>query len=132
MRSDYMNNPSLLEQRQSWLEELVRLLASSRRERFAFAYKSKPDDKEELRSVLQVWLTFWRDVLIFATGITDSITNLDYSVHIKELANEIGLSKAQFYVSAIESTMDRIDRNVNSRLALEVLLMDFPRIQSHG
>jgi DNA polymerase-3 subunit delta' len=123
--------PELLEQRQSCLEELVRLLGSSRRERFAFA-KASVDDKEELRSVLEVWLTFWRDVLIFSTGITGSITNLDHAVQIKDLANEIGLSKAQFYVSAIESTMDRIDRNVNSRLALEVLLMDFPRIHISG
>lgn len=123
--------PKLLEQRQSWLEELVQLLASSRRERFAFV-RGRVDDKDELRSELQVWLTFWRDVLICATGITDMITNLDYSAQLKSLANEIGLRKAQLYVSAIERTMERIDRNVNSRLALEVLLMDFPRIYISG
>jgi DNA polymerase-3 subunit delta' len=119
--------PELLEQRQSWLEELVQLLASSRRERFAFA-RVRVEDKEDLRSELQVWLTFWRDVLICATGITDSITNLDYSVQIKDLAGKTGLNKAKLYLSAIESTIERIDRNVNSRMALEVLLMDFPRV----
>jgi DNA polymerase-3 subunit delta' len=119
--------PKLLEERQAWLEELVQLLASSRGERFAFA-KQRVDDKESLRGELQVWLTFWRDALIYAAGITDPITNLDYLPHIKKLADEIGLHKAQFYVNSIESTMDRIDRNVNSRLALEVLLMDFPRL----
>jgi DNA polymerase-3 subunit delta' len=123
--------PRLLEQRQFWLEELIRLLASSRGERFAFA-KQCVDDKEALRGQLQVWLTFWRDALIYAAGITDPITNLDYLPHIKTLADEIGLHKAQFYVNSIESTMDRIDRNVNARLALEVLLMDFPRINLMG
>ena len=123
--------PRLLEQRQSWLEELVQLLASSRGERFAFA-KGCIDNKEELRSELQVWLTFWRDTLIHASGITGSITNPDYSAQIKRLANEIGLNKAQFYVNAIENTMDRIDRNVNTRLALEVFLMDLPRINISG
>jgi DNA polymerase-3 subunit delta' len=122
-------NPSLLEQRQAWLDELVRLLSSSRGERFAFAFiRSKPEDKEELRNVLQVWLTFWRDALIYAAGITDPVTNLDYSPPIKMLADQIGLAKALFYVNSIESTMDRIDHNVNARLALEVLLMDFPKI----
>ena len=119
--------PMLLEQRQAWLEELLRLLSSSRGERFAFA-KDSSDDKEELRSELQVWLTLWRDALIYAAGITTSITNMDYSPQIKKLADGIGMHKAQLYVNSLECTMDRIDRNVNSRLAIEVLLMDFPRI----
>jgi DNA polymerase-3 subunit delta' len=123
--------PRLLEQRQAWVEELVQLLASSRGERFAFA-KDSVDKKEELRSELQVWLTFWRDALIYAAGITNPITNLDFSPHSKKLADAIGLHKAQLYVSRIERTMDRIDRNVNSRLAVEVLLMDFPRINLRG
>ena len=123
--------PKLLEQRQSFVEELVQLLACSRGERFAFA-SGRVKDREELRSELQVWLTFWRDVLICATGIPDTITNQDYLTPLKSLANDIGLNKAQFYVRAVESTMDRIDRNVNSRLALEVLLMDFPRISISG
>ena len=121
--------PYLLEQRRSFIEELVQLLASSRRERFAFAY-THLNNKDDLRSELQVWLTFWRDVLIYASGVTGSITNLDYAGQLKLLADEIGMSAAQFYVNSIENTLDRIDRNVNSRLALEVLLMDFPRTQS--
>jgi DNA polymerase-3 subunit delta' len=123
--------PKLLEQRQSWLDELVQLLASSRGDRFAFA-KECVDKKEELRSELQVWLTFWRDTLIYATGITGSITNPDYSAQIKKLANEIGLHNAQLAINAVENTMDRIDRNVNSRLALEVFLMDLPKINISG
>lgn len=122
-------NPALLEQRQAWLDELVRLLSCSRRERFGFSYlHSKPEDKEELRNLLQVWLTFWRDALIYAAGISDPVTNLDFSPHLKKLADQIGLSGAQIYVKSIETTMDRLDHNVNSRLALDVLLMDFPKI----
>ncbi len=125
--------PRLFEQRQSWLEELVELLASSRGERFAYAFgKSKPEDKEELRNELQVWLTFWRDALIFAAGVTHPITNLSYSERIKKLAEHIGLHNAQFYVNCVERTLDRIDRNVNSRLSLEILLMDFPKINIAG
>lgn len=126
-----LEQPMLLEQRQAWLDELLRLIASSRGERFAFA-KDNVDNKEELRSKLQIWLTLWRDIFINAAGITDPITNLDYSPQIKKLADEIGLHRAHFYVNSVESTMDRIEHNVNSRLALEVLLMDFPRINYIG
>jgi DNA polymerase-3 subunit delta' len=123
--------PRLFEQRQSWLEELVRLLSSSRVERFAFA-KERVENTDELRNELQVWLTFWRDVLISAAGIPGTLTNLDYSTPIARLAGEIGLQRAQFFVKAIENTIERIDRNVNPRLALEVLLIDYPRINLMG
>jgi DNA polymerase-3 subunit delta' len=123
--------PSLLEQRQSWLDELIQLLATSRRERFAFV-RGAVDNKEELRSELQVWLTFWRDVLLCVNKTNRSITNLDYSTQIQKLAAVTDLRKAQFHVSTIERTIEFIDHNVNARLALEVLLMDFPTIDIFG
>jgi DNA polymerase-3 subunit delta' len=119
--------PNLLERRQSWLEELFQLLASSRRERFAFA-KGVVDDKEGLREELLVWLTFWRDVLIYNTGISESITNLDYAVQIQKLVEVIDLEKTQFYLNTVEQTIELIDHNVNARLALEVLLVDLPNL----
>jgi DNA polymerase-3 subunit delta' len=123
--------PRLLEQRQSWLDELIQLLATSRRERFAFV-RGAVDNKEELRSELQVWLTLWRDVLLCVNKTNRSITNLDYSTQIQKLVAVTDLRKAQFHVSAIERTIEFIDHNVNARLALEVLLMDFPTIDIFG
>jgi DNA polymerase-3 subunit delta' len=119
--------PDLLEQRRTWLEDLLHLLGDSRTTRFALA-KELADHKEDLRNELQVWLTLWRDVMVLTTGSKLSITNLDYSTPINILAGGISIHEARFYVNAIESTLDQIDRNVNARLALEVLLMDFPRI----
>jgi DNA polymerase-3 subunit delta' len=119
--------PGLMEQRQSWLDDLLQLLASSRRERFAFAM-GRVSNKDELRNQLQVWLTFWRDVLVSTTGNVGTITNLDYDSPINILASELDIKKAQFQVTAVERTLERIDRNVNLRLALDVLLLDFPRI----
>lgn len=117
--------PGLLEQRQSWLDELIQLLSETRRERFAFV-KRFVDNKEGLRAELQVWLTFWRDVLISTSGMSGQITNLDHMIQIQKLVSITDLQKAHFYVSGIEKTIDYIDHNVNARLALEVLLMDFP------
>jgi DNA polymerase-3 subunit delta' len=120
-------HPELLEQRRSWLEELFQILGGSRRERFALAIEMSKDT-EELRSKLQVWLTLWRDVLLSSTGIADSITNLDQSVQIKYLAERIQMGETRNYIRSIDNTLDQMDHNVNTRLALEVLLMDFPRI----
>lgn len=120
-------NPKLLEQRQTWLNELVGLLSTSRRERFAFA-REMVEDKERIQNELQVWLTFWRDVLLFVAGTNGSLTNLDYTAQIERLAQATDLEYAQSQVMAIEHTLDCVEHYVNARLALEVLLMDFPRI----
>lgn len=120
--------PGLLEQRQAALDHLMVLLESSHRERLAFVADCL-DKKTDMRNELQVWLTYWRDVLISAAGLPDVMTNLDYSAQAHQVANEIGLQKAEWYVSSTENTLERIDRNVNLRLALEVLLIDFPKLK---
>jgi hypothetical protein len=35
-------------------------------------------------------------------------------------------------VSAIERTLDQMDRNINTRLAGEVLMLDLPRLEGLG
>jgi DNA polymerase III subunit delta' len=120
------NHPRLLEQRRSFIEDLLQLLDSSRRERFAFAF-THLNDREELRLELQIWLSFWRDALIYAAGLNDAITNLDFEEALRRIAGLLGM-KVQFPVNAIERTIGQIEHNVNPRLALEVLLMDFPRL----
>lgn len=119
--------PTLLGQRQRWLDELVQLIVNSRRDRFASA-KEIADDKEGLRNKLQVWLTFWRDVLVCVSGDGKSITNLDYSDQIQKLAAVSDLNQAKFYVNSVVHTIEYIDHNVNARLALEVMLIDLPRM----
>ncbi len=121
------DQPRLLEQRRSFIEDQFRLLASSRRERFAFVVEHLKE-ADELRNELQVWLTVWRDVLMLASGLTGSVTNFDYTVQLEQLGKAVGMSSAEFYVRSVERTIARIDRNVNARLALEVLVMDFPML----
>jgi DNA polymerase-3 subunit delta' len=121
------SNPQLLAQRAVYMQDLFQLLASTKRERFAFVV-GRLNDKDALLGELQLWLSFWRDVLILASGLGESITNVDYAEQLKQLAGQVGRSAAHDFVAAIENTLDRIDHNVNLRLALEVLVMDFPRI----
>jgi DNA polymerase-3 subunit delta' len=65
-------DPHRLANRQTWLDELIHLLSSSRVERFKFA-ESRAKDKPILRETLAVWLSFWRDVLLRATGATSQV-----------------------------------------------------------
>ena len=119
--------PERLVQRQAWLDDHRRLLAASRVERFAYAdgiYK----DKDALRQALNTWLSLWRDVLLRAAGASASPINVDREDDIHALVGRVNLQDALRIVAGIERTQDLLDRNVNARLATEVLLLDLPRL----
>ena len=46
------------------------------------------------------------------------------------LLADVGLQGASAMVASLQRTLDLIDRNVNARLALDVLLLDLPRMNS--
>ena len=120
--------PELLELRQTWLEDLYRLISANRVERFAYAQVlTKDKEKEAVRSVLYVWLSFWRDVLLKAGGASASVTNIDWIEQINSLAASLNLASAQKVVASLEHTLGLMDGNINTRLAIEVLLLDLPR-----
>jgi DNA polymerase-3 subunit delta' len=117
--------PELLEQRQAWLEALQQMLGASRVQKFAFA-DSIYKDKDSARLLLLTWLTFWRDVLLRASGAAAPLTNPDWSSAIEAAAGRYGLQAAHGAAAAVERTLGCLEGNVNTRLALEVLLLDLP------
>jgi DNA polymerase-3 subunit delta' len=128
-------SPDLLKQRDAWLDDHRLLLAGSRVERFAYAdmiTKVKDNDKDlmlrELKARLNFWLSLWRDVLLRAAGAVAQVTNVDREADLAALVERVDLPDALRVVLAIERTQDLLDRNVNTRLATEVFLLDLPRM----
>jgi DNA polymerase-3 subunit delta' len=117
----------LLVNRQTWLDDHDQLLSQPRRERFDYAQKLA-NNKESLRQVLNAWLSLWRDIILKASGAHMSITNIDREEQIQDYAHRIGLQHARRIAANIQHTTDLIDHNVNTRLAVEVLLLDLPYI----
>jgi DNA polymerase-3 subunit delta' len=115
----------LLARRHAWLDDHARLLIAGRVERFAYA-ETLIKDKAGLREALNTWMTLWRDALLRATGTSTPLTNLDREAEIDELAGSLGVEVAHRSVKALERTLDYLDRNVNPRLAVEVLMLDLP------
>lgn len=118
-------NPEHMSQRQTWIEEQYHLINASRVERFDYIeplYK----DKERLRSILLVWISLWRDVFLIATGAETPITNLDQAKQVESMAERFGLDSARKFVLSLERTMNLLERNINPRLAAEVLMLDLP------
>jgi len=122
-----VEDATVLEKREERLNDLQTILPSSRVEKFSYAEKLAKD-KDAMRQTILVWLSYWRDVLLRVAGAETPLINVDRNMEIEFLAGRLNLSTARKVVSDHESALEKIERNVNSRLLAEVLLMDLPKI----
>jgi DNA polymerase-3 subunit delta' len=105
------------------------LIGGNRTARFAFAEKLAKSDGEDINATLEEWLLLWRDVTRVAGGDdVQLILNTDRRDAIVALAEQTDVPTASEMQHAISEAQQHIDRNVNARLALDVLLLKMPRI----
>jgi len=119
------HNPELVESRKMWLEFHKHLLSASRRERFSLA-EDLLKDREYLPEGLRIWLSLWRDVVLVSLKTSVRLVNLDLEDEIARLADQFGQEGAIQKITILEKTINSLDRNINARLALEVLMLDLP------
>ncbi|MBI5957318.1 MAG: DNA polymerase III subunit delta' [Chloroflexi bacterium] len=120
-----IQDPAELDQRKAALELLEQALKGNRRARFALA-EDMPAEKTALLTILDLWQGYWRDVLLVAADSRSPITNADHAGAIVQLANRFGTDAAQDALNATRRTLQYLRSNVNIRLALEVLMLDYP------
>ncbi|MFZ6030727.1 MAG: ATP-binding protein [Chloroflexota bacterium] len=125
-----LQQPEQLEQRQTWLEMLYETLPAPRTQRFALVETlvKKEQSKEGVRQMLTAWLPFWRDVMLCTAGTRLALLNIDQEAAIRAIAGALSLEIARQTLIKIESTLNLLEKNVNTRLALEVLMLDLPRL----
>ncbi|GAB4499784.1 MAG: DNA polymerase III subunit delta' [Anaerolineales bacterium] len=122
-----VDDATVLEKREERLNDLQSILPASRVEKFSYAEKLAKD-KDAMRQTILVWLSYWRDVLLRVAGAETPLINVDRNMEIEFLAGRLNLFTARKVVSDHESALEKMERNVNSRLLAEVLLMDLPKI----
>lgn len=122
-----IEDATVLEKREERLNDLQTILPASRVEKFSYAEKLAKD-KDAMRQTILVWLSYWRDVLLRVAGAETPLINVDRNMEIEFLAGRLDLSSARKVVGNHESALEKMERNVNSRLLAEVLLMDLPKM----
>ena len=122
-----LEDESLLETREERLNDLQSLISASRVEKFAYADKLSRD-KESMRQAILIWLSYWRDVMLRSVQAETPLVNIDRNMEIEDLAGRLNLSVARAVVSRLEDALEQMERNVNSRLLAEVLLLDLPKV----
>ena len=122
-----IEDESLLEKREEQLDDLQRLIAASRVQKFAYADKLSRD-KDSMRHTILIWLSYWRDVMLRTAQAETPLVNVDRNVEIEDLAGRMNLSSTRSLVASLENALEKLERNVNSRLLAEVLLLDLPQV----
>ncbi|HSJ85650.1 MAG TPA: DNA polymerase III subunit delta' [Anaerolineales bacterium] len=118
---------SLLEEREERLNDLQTLISASRVEKFSYADKLSRD-KDSMRRVILLWLSYWRDVMLRTARAESPLVNIDRNIEIEDIAHRMDLSSARSTVHQLESALEKMEKNVNPRLLAEVLLLDLPSL----
>jgi len=121
-----LDDRAALRRRAQRLDDLDRLLTAPITERFRYAEKLARDPIAT-REVFDLWISWWRDVLLLAAEADALLTNVDRQSKLCDHARRFGVERSAAVVRALRSASDRLRHNANSRLTLEVLMLDFPR-----
>src|SRR6266496_179738 len=122
-----LESESLLAEREERLNDLQSLISASRVEKFSYADKLSKD-KDSMRRVALIWLSSWRDVMLRTAQAKPPLVNLHRNLEIEDIAQRMNLSAARLVVNELESTLEKMEKNVNSKLLAEVLLLDLPNL----
>jgi len=120
-----LEDASALRFREEKLNDAQSLTTAARTDKFTYAEKIARD-KDTMRNVLLLWLSYWRDVLLCAGGSSAPIANIDRAKEIESLAARLSLSEARRLVAELDHSLSQLESNVNPRLLAEVLLLDWP------
>lgn len=117
-------DPDVLTRRREDLQLLLDLLHGGRAERILAAEELA--GREDLGDLLRLWQSWWRDLVLLAGGGAEYISNLDRLDVLRGQAEALGLAAAGAGARAVTEALERLDQNVNARLALEALLLGWP------
>ena len=113
-------------------EEMARLLNiinNNYTERFTHAAQLAAQftkNRAKVYHVLDLWLDYWRDLMLVKIGLSDIITNVDRLDVLTEMARGFKLVNIKAFINSIRVAVEQLKHNANPRLVLEVLMLDIP------
>ena len=122
---------SLIQQHAESLEKLLDIVSGGSEERFAYAAQLATQFSQNRGLVyarLDLWLDWWRDLLMVKACSFDGVTNIDRLEVLSEMAGGLSLGQIRDFIQSIRSAGLQLRQNSSPRLVLEVLLLDIPEV----
>ncbi|MYD11656.1 MAG: DNA polymerase III subunit [Chloroflexi bacterium] len=123
---------ALLVFRDEMLDILSRVLDGARLRRMQESDKLSRragKDKALLRRALEIWQSYWRDVLLQCYESPVKPCNSDRQAQIRALAARLEPAAALVALAATDRTLGALSTNANLRLALDALFLDYPGLE---
>ena len=119
----------LLQRRTEQLDGLAGVVAGDTEARFAFAGQLATrfsQNRQLVQDRLDLWLDWWRDLLLVKAGLEGAVTNVDRLEELRRMAPGFSVAQVRAFIDSIQLTGDQLKQNANARLALEVLMLSLP------
>ncbi len=118
------------EARLAQLQTLWRLLEAQPDERLQVAEKlARNTGSQQLFELLETWTTWWRDVMLTQANALEACCNVDQMHELARQARLVPPQLVQRYLHTLTKLEGYFHHTVNTRLALEVLLLKLPQIR---
>ncbi len=121
------SDDGLLRQREEEIDRLTGIINADYNERFVCAARLATrfsQNRGQVQEVLDLWLDYWRDLLLVKLDCSDIITNIDRLDALVDMARNYSLAQIQVSINCIRIAGVQLKQNANPRLALEVLMLD--------
>ena len=121
-----VHDDSYLEQQAKHLSRVMSLLNKSWGERFVYAGQLR-NDRKAAEEVINLWLLWWRDVMLTKCDCKQDVTNVDQISMLEKWAQVLSLQEIKRFISNLQESLAQISRNANIRLVFEILMLDMPK-----
>jgi len=124
----------LLNQRAEWLDGLLDITNADYEERFAYAARLAiqfSQNRGLVQERLDLWLSWWRDLLLVKVGCSGDITNVDRLAMLVDMARGYSLAQIKAFINSIRAAGEQLGQNANPQLVLEVLMLSTPETEWH-
>jgi len=129
------SDDSLLSQRAEKIDRLLEAIDSDYEERFVYATQLAAQfiqNRGVVQETLDLWLDWWRDLMLIKIGCDDIITNVDRLATLVEMVKGYRLAQIRAFINSIQAAGEQLRQNANPRLVLEVLMLDMPGKESRS
>ncbi len=120
---------SVLQQRGERMDRLFNVLDAGSEGRFAYAAQLAVQfgrNRRVVQDIMDLWLDYWRDLLLIKIGCDDAVTNADMLAALGERAKGYSLAHIKSFIDSIQAAEEQLGQNANPRLVLEVLMLSIP------
>ena len=120
---------SLLQHRTEKLDQLVDIINADYEGRFTYATQLAAQfsqSRDSVQEVLDLWLDWWRDLMLVKVGCGEAIINVDVAATLEEMSQNYNLGQIREFIDSLQAAKEQLGQNANPRLVLEVLMLSIP------